>query len=354
MVDAGLVETVEIFGRNLFACLDVDAAGRFVDHITRRIAAEDLLGRDQQLLEPVLLRLAGGARADLLPGRKHHFARLAIDDVECRLAAAPLLDEERNAPPAATADPGDGIVEMIEDRLCAEPQRIEQRRHRQLALAVDADVDDVLGVEFEIEPGATVRDDPRGEQELARTMGLAAVVIEQHTGRTVHLADDDALGAVDDERAVLRHQRHVAHVDVLLLDIEDGAGFGFGIDFEDDQPQRHFHRRRVGDAALAAFDGVVLGILELVVDEIELAGTGEIADREHRAQRLFQARDIAGRRVRAQKLLVALALDLDQVRHFHHFVDVAENLADALFRRSAGRYGGRGRFCHGRSTASSL
>ena len=31
-----------------------------------------------------------------------------------------------------------------------------------------------------------------------------------------------------------------------------------------------------------------------------------------------------------QELLVAFALHLDKVRHLHHFVDVAENLADAL------------------------
>jgi hypothetical protein len=30
-------------------------------------------------------------------------------------------------------------------------------------------------------------------------MGLALVVVEEHAGRAVHLADDHALGAVDDE-----------------------------------------------------------------------------------------------------------------------------------------------------------
>ena len=63
-------------------------------------------------------------------------------------------------------------------------------------------------------------------------VGLAAVMVEQHARRTVHLADDDALGAVDDEGAVLRHERHVAHVDVLLLDIDDRLGLGVGIDLE--------------------------------------------------------------------------------------------------------------------------
>ncbi len=155
-------------------------------------------------------------------------------------------------------------------------------------------------------------------------------MIEQDARRAVHLADDHALGAVDDERAVPRHQGHVAHVDVLLLDIEDRAGLGIGIDLEHDQAERHAHRRRVGHAALAAFLGVVLGIFELVIDEIELGGAGEVADREHAAQRLLETRDIADRRIGPQELLVALPLHLDQVRHLHDFVDVAEHLADAL------------------------
>ena len=40
-------------------------------------------------------------------------------------------------------------------------------------------------------------------------------------GRAVHLGDDDPLGAVDDEGALLGHERDVAHVDVLLLDVLD-------------------------------------------------------------------------------------------------------------------------------------
>jgi len=231
--------------------------------------------------------------------------------------------------------PHHGAIEMMQDLLAVETQRIEQRGDRQLALAVDTDIDDVLGVEFEIEPGTAIGNHAGGEQELARGVGLAAVMIEQHTGRTVHLADDHTLGAVDDESAVLGHERHVAHVDILLLDIEDGAGFGFGVDLEHDQAQRHLHRRGIGDAALAAFGGVVFRVFQLVMDEIELGGAGEIADREDRPQGLFQPRDVTDGGIGAQELFVAFALDLDQVRHLHHFVDVAENLADTLLRAAA-------------------
>jgi hypothetical protein len=39
---------------------------------------------------------------------------------------------------------------MVADRLLVHAQRIEQRRHRQLAAAIDAHMDDVLGVELEV------------------------------------------------------------------------------------------------------------------------------------------------------------------------------------------------------------
>ena len=45
-------------------------------------------------------------------------------------------------------------------------------------------------------------------QQLARAVRLAAVVVEEHARRTMQLRDDDALGAVDDEGAVLGHERH--------------------------------------------------------------------------------------------------------------------------------------------------
>jgi hypothetical protein len=43
---------------------------------------------------------------------------------------------------------------------------------------------------------------------------------------------------------------------------------------------------------------------------------------------------------RAQELFVGFALNLDQVRHLHDFVDVAEDLADSLFRGRRNCLGG--------------
>ena len=278
---------------------------------------------------PSLADLVGAARRDLLAGLEDDLAGLGVGDVVHRLLPAPRFGRVGDLPAVLAAHVDQAVVEGVEDFLAGQAKRVQQRGDRQLALAVDADVDDVLGVELEVEPAAAVRDDAGGEEILAAGVGLAAVVVEQHARRAVHLADDDALGAVDDEGAVHRHERHVAHVDVLLLDIDDRLGLGVGIDLEGGQAQRHAHRRGIGQPALAALVGVVLGRLELVAIEVEVRGAGEILDREHRAQGLLETGDIADRRVGAQELLIALALNLDQVRHFRDFVDVAENLADS-------------------------
>src|SRR5690606_1247769 len=90
----------EVLGGDFLARLDINPAGFLVDEIARRKAAEDLLGRDQQFLKPVLRRLVGAARADLLAGGEDHFARPGVDDIEGRLAAAPLLGDERQLPAA--------------------------------------------------------------------------------------------------------------------------------------------------------------------------------------------------------------------------------------------------------------
>jgi hypothetical protein len=90
-------------------------------------------------------------------------------------------------------------------------------------------------------------------------VGLALVVIEEHAGRAVQLRDHDALGAVDDEGAVLRHQRDLTEVDLLLLDVADRLGAGLVVDVPDDQAHDHLDRRGERHAAGAALVLVVLG-----------------------------------------------------------------------------------------------
>ena len=117
--------------------------------------------------------------------------------------------------------------------------RAQQDGDRQLALAVDADEDLALLVDLELEPRAAGRHEVRDEDLLLAVLGLHQVGAR----RADELRDDDALGAVDDERAALGHPREVAHEDRLLADLARLVV---------DERDRDGQRARVGEVLLAA------------------------------------------------------------------------------------------------------
>ena len=58
-------------------------------------------------------------------------------------------------------------------------------------------------------------------------MGLTLVVVKENAWRSVQLRNNDTFGAVNDKRAVVRHERDFAHVDLLLFDVFDFLTGGF-------------------------------------------------------------------------------------------------------------------------------
>src|SRR5690625_443959 len=52
-------------------------------------------------------------------------------------------------------------------------------------------------------------------------MGFAAVMLKEHTGGTVKLGYNNPLCTVDDERTIFGHERHFAHIDLLLFHLFD-------------------------------------------------------------------------------------------------------------------------------------
>ncbi len=148
----------------------------------------------------------------------------------------------------------------------------------------------------------------------------------------MHLRNDHAFRAVDDEGAVQRHERNVAHIDVLLFDVLNRLCAGFLIDIENNETKGHLQGRRIGHRALLAFLDVVFGFLEMIIDIFQERGLGEIADREDRFEDRLQAHVDAPAfgLLDLQKLVIGGLLDLDQVRHFRYFDHVAEIFAEAF------------------------
>ena len=371
--ELGLDQLGQQLGRQLVAGLGVEQAGLLVDQIDRHVAPDQLLRRDVDVGETLLLQALEQPGRELGAGLGEHVAARGVDQIGGQLLAAQALRAERLLPALAAAQILDLIVEQLEHALgqervglalvldpvleqthvarretegrqivaarlrrvlvvLLEHQGEQQGGDRHLAAAVDAHVQQVLGVELEVEPGAAIGNDPRREQELARAVGLALVVVVEHAGRAMHLRHDHPLGAVDHEGAVVGHQRQVAHVDVLLLDVAHALGAGVVVDVPHDQAQRDPQRRGIGHAALVALLDVVLRILELVLDEVERGPLREVADREHRLEHLLQAevRPLLRPQVHLQEVLVRGALHLDQVGHHRDLGDVPEALANPL------------------------
>ena len=131
-----------------------------------------------------------------------------------------------------------------------------------LALAVDLDGEDVLRRRLDLQPGPPVGDQLGGVEHAAADPVLGGG--EVHAGRPHQLADDHALGAVDDEGALVGHHGEVAHEDLGLLDLPrvlTGLDVQAGVDAQ---------RGAEGHVPLAALLLVELGRPEVVVEEAQL------------------------------------------------------------------------------------
>ena len=216
----------------------------------------------------------------------------------------------------------DRVVEHLQQLLVLDvAHRAQQHGDRQLALAVDADVDAALLVDLELEPGAAGRHQV-GDEDL-----LLGVLRRHHVGArgADELGDDDALGAVDDEGAAVGHPREVAHEDGLLADL---AGL---LVLEGD---RRGQRPRVGHVLLAALLDRVRRLLELELAEDDRQVPRVVLDRGDVVDRLPQQPLL-----RVRQLLEGAALDIDQMGDFEGVLESGKTPAG---------YGGSVRTCQSR------
>jgi hypothetical protein len=245
------------------------------------------LGVEEQVLEQCARRVRrrGLARAELA---------VDVDERVVDSARVVLLERvpHRLVGPALVVD--DEIEELLFG--VAEAEGLQQHGDRLLALAVDADVDDVLLVDLEFEPRTAARDH-LGVDDLLLGAGLVGVDAEVHARRTDELRHDDALRAVDDESAAIGHHREVTHEDRLLFDL---AGTGVHETGGDEE------RARVGHVALSALVFGMLGRVEDVIGQLELELAGEVFDRRDVAQHLGDAV--------VEEPAKRISLDFDQVR----------------------------------------
>ena len=123
------------------------------------------------------------------------------------------------------------------------------------AATVEVDPEEIVLVELDFDPGATVRDDAESVQHLAARVGG---LFEADAWGAVKLGNDDALGAVDDEGAAVGDHRDLAHQDFFVL---EGALLT--------EAEFEHHRDRVGRAFADALEFGLLGQDQAVLEVLE-------------------------------------------------------------------------------------
>ena len=250
-----------------------------------------------------------------------HRRRLArtqlVVDLDQRLIAAGLV-----AVLALVVDggrvAGDGrgnalvIAEQADDLLVRlDAHGAQQHRHRQLAGAVDAGEHDAVGVGLVLDPRAAVGDHLGGIQRHAGLVDGLGIVDAR---RTNQLRDDDALRAVDDERAVLGHQREVSHEHLGFLDL---MGVAVG------QTHRHLQRRGVGRVALLALlDRVFRLLVQRIIRELEDQALAVVGDGRNIRQHLAKAF--------LQKALIGILLNFNQIGYCQRFLNAGKTHSRAF------------------------
>ena len=185
--------------------------------------------------------------------------------------------------------------------------------------------------------------DPRYGMTLAENRSfpeecvLPRVVLEEHAGRTVKLGDDDALRAVDDEGAGVGHERYLAHVDLLLLDVlhrplDDLGPAPSGLLLVEHQPQRHAQGCGIGLAAKPAFAHVERRLLQPIAFVLERGIPGIALDREDGPERGMKTLFLPPLRRDSllEKVAIGIELNREQIRHVENARPLAEVLPNAL------------------------
>ena len=218
---------------------------------------------------------------------------------------------------------GRELLEVVEElhELLVRPVAEGPKERRRVELPAAAALvheapHDVVRVEHDLDPVAAVGDDAARDQRLAVRVHLA---LGRDAGGAVQLRDDHALGAVDHERAVGRHHRHVAEEDLLLAHLARVV-----------QAELRVERTGVRLAVDERLEIRLLRLLEPVAHEVEGVARVSRDDGEHLLEYRLEAAVLAllRRNVLLQEVVVRFGLDLNEVRwSLGHALETAEYLA---------------------------
>ena len=289
-VDSGVLNGLRHFAGNAAARLHQHFAGVGMGDRLGGFLSADTRGQRQLLIELIaahmrqIVALGIEEQGVDQAGGGFHRRRLAGTQLVVNLNQRLLPAGLETLAPVLGGIAGDGgahalvVAQQVDDlRVGLHAHRAQKHRQGQLAGAVDAGVQHVVRVGLILDPRAAVGDHLRGIEERA---GLVDGAGEVHAGGTHELRYDYALGAVDDEGAVVGHDGEIAHEDLGFLDF---AGVAVG------QADGYLQGRGVGLIALLAFfQRILRGVVQRVVGELQRQTLGVVRDRRHVGQNLSE------------------------------------------------------------------
>ena len=180
------------------------------------------------------------------------------------------------------------------------------------ALAVEVNIDQVIDIELDFHPGAAVRNDSvREERSSAGVTGL----LEADARRSVQLADDNALRAVDNESTAFGHHRDFTDVDVFIYN----GVFVF-------KSEINMKRGAVSISVFDAVNGILLRKAQGIRDELQDHLFVKTFDWEDFVENLLETLvfTLVFRDVELQERFIGVDLNTDEVRYFQHFLQFSE------------------------------
>ena len=131
-----------------------------IDDIGRSDLPDDILFIYRNFRDIRLLHLLDDRLADLLVLLHQHFVGLGIDDVGRGLLAEEKLEGGFLENPSILYDDRFPLVEVVENPLLRITERTEEKGDGDLLALIYTYVEELLMIEFEIEPRTPVRDNP--------------------------------------------------------------------------------------------------------------------------------------------------------------------------------------------------
>ena len=163
-------------------------------------------------------------------------------------------------------------------------------------------------------------------------MGLAFVVVEENTWRTVQLTNHHPFSAVDNEGTVVGHQRYGTEINLLLFNIPNVLGATVLVHIVDHEPHRDLDWCLVRHPPLQTLFHIILDSADAVADKLERGSPTKVANGKDPFKDALQTFVYAfiGIHFLLQKPFIGLPLHLYKVWDLDYVFDLAKTLPHSI------------------------